>query len=336
MQGLELERCPYGWIARFKAMASPCEVHVAGADQPIAERIAASAANEAWRIERKWSRYRSDNIVHAINSADGRTVRVDDETARMLQYAGELHRLSGGRFDVTSGILRKAWRFDGSDRVPSRAGVRALLDKIGWHRVRFEPPYLTLEPGMEIDFGGIGKEYAVDRAAALVRSIHAHCLINFGGDLLAIGPRADGSPWLVGIEPVYEQSTSPMVAGKLDSAMRATGCEPPVERRQGRCGIRDRIELTVGALATSGDARRFLLKDGKRYGHILDPRTGWPVRGAPSSITVAAPTCTEAGMLATIALLQGARAERFLKRQNVKHWCRRGSESTCGVASIES
>ncbi|HEX6995836.1 MAG TPA: FAD:protein FMN transferase [Gammaproteobacteria bacterium] len=279
-------------------MASPCEVHVAGTDRRTAEHIAAVTANEARRIERKWSRYRDDNIVHAINSAGGRPVRIDDETARMLRYADELNRLSAGRFDVTSGILRKVWRFDGSDRVPSAAAVRALLAKIGWWRVRFEPPYLTLEPGMEIDFGGIGKEYAVDRAAALVRPVHPHCLINFGGDLLALGPRDDGSPWLVGIEPVDGRGH----------------------------GIVDRIELTVGALATSGDARRFLLKDGRRYGHILDPRTGWPVRGAPRSVTVAAPTCTEAGMLATIALLHGARAERFLESQNVKYWCRRGSE----------
>lgn len=302
-------------------MASPCEVHVAGAERRTAERIAALAANEAWRIERKWSRYRDDNVVHAINSAGGRPVRVDDETARMLRYADELYRLSGGRFDVTSGILRKVWRFDGSDRVPSAAAVRALLDKVGWWRVRFEPPYLTLEPGMEIDFGGIGKEYAVDRAAALVRPLHPHCLINFGGDLLALGPRDDGSPWLVGIEPVEEQGAPPLPA-KRGFAVSAAGFERLPAPGRGQAVV-DRIELTVGALATSGDARRFLLKDGRRYGHILDPRTGWPVRGAPRSVTVAAPTCTEAGMLATLALLHGAGAERFLQSQNVKHWCRR-------------
>jgi thiamine biosynthesis lipoprotein len=299
-------------------MASPCEVHVAGADRRTAERVAAAAASEAWRIEQKWSRYRDDNIIHAINSADGRAVRVDDETARMLHYAGELYRLSGGRFDVTSGILRKVWRFDGSDRVPKPAAVRALLDKIGWPRVRFEPPYLTLQPGMEIDFGGIGKEYAVDRAGALVRALHTHSLLNFGGDLLAVGPRPHGRPWLVGIEPPERRDGS----GQSPATRLAPLPEPGVAaRRDGETGI-DTIALTVGALATSGDARRFLLKDGKRYGHILDPRTGWPVQGAPRSVTVAAPTCTEAGMLATIALLHGARAQRFLSSQNVKHWCR--------------
>jgi thiamine biosynthesis lipoprotein len=147
---------------------------------------------------------------------------------------------------------------------------------------------------MEIDLGGIGKEYAVDRAAALVRPLSTKCLLNFGGDLLALGPQGAGAPWRVGIESVTAEAT----AAK-------------------------HIELRVGALATSGDARRFLLKDGQRYGHILDPKTGWPVAGAPRSVTVAAATCTEAGMLATLALLQGADAERFLEAQGVQFWALR-------------
>jgi thiamine biosynthesis lipoprotein len=131
----------------------------------------------------------------------------------------------------------------------------------------------------------------VDRAAELVARFAPHALLNFGGDLRALGTAADGRPWLVGVEA-------------LDAA--AT----PVQR----------IELTRGALATSGDARRFLLKNGKRYSHILDPTTGWPVEGAPRSVTVAAPTCTQAGMLATFALLHGQDAEAFLAAQDVRHW----------------
>jgi len=80
------------------------------------------------------------------------------------------------------------------------------------------------------------------------------------------------------------------------------------------------LELERGALATSGDARRFLQKDGIRYGHILNPRTGWPVRDAPRSVTVAASSCTEAGLLSTLALLHGADAEVFLEQQGVGHW----------------
>ena len=289
-----LSRRGSGWLGTFRAMASPCEVHVDDADLATAERVVALAAAEAQRIEAKLSRYRRGNVIDAINTAEGRPVVVDEETARLLDYAARLYELSGGRFDVTSGVLRRAWRFDGSDAVPAAETVAALLPIVGWDKARWHTPEITLLPGMEIDLGGIGKEYAVDRAAGLVKPLSTKCLLNFGGDLLALGPQAGGAPWRVGIESVTAAAT----AAK-------------------------HIELRVGALATSGDARRFLLKDGKRYGHILDPRTGWPVAGAPRSVTVAAATCTEAGMLATLALLQGADAEGFLEAQGARFWALR-------------
>jgi thiamine biosynthesis lipoprotein len=275
-------------------MASPCEVHVGDVDRETAERVVAVAAAEAERIEAKLSRYRRGNIIDEINTADGRAVVVDDETARLLDYAARLYELSDGKFDVTSGVLRRVWRFDGSDRVPAAEAVAALLPIVGWDKVSWRAPELTLPPGMEIDLGGIGKEYAVDSAASLVRPLSTHCLLNFGGDLLALGPQAGDAPWRVGIESVTHEAT-------------------PARH----------IELTVGALATSGDARRYLCKDGKRYGHVLDPRTGWPVVGAPRSVTVAAATCTQAGMLSTLALLQGPETEAFLEAQGAQFWALR-------------
>jgi FAD:protein FMN transferase len=289
-----LSRRGSGWLGVFQAMASPCEVHVGDADLATADRVVALAAAEAQRIEAKFSRYRSGNVIDTINTAEGRPVIVDDETARLLDYAAQLHELSDGKFDITSGVLRRAWRFDGSDRVPSAEAVAALLPIVGWDKVRWRAPELTLPAGMEIDLGGIGKEYAVDCAAALVRPVSTRCLLNFGGDLLALGPQLGGVPWRVGIESV---SAAGAVARHID--------------------------LTVGALATSGDSRRFLLKDGKRYCHVLDPRSGWPVVGAPRSVTVAAATCTEAGMLATLALLQGTEAEAFLEAQGAQFWALR-------------
>jgi thiamine biosynthesis lipoprotein len=269
-------------------------VHVADADRATAERILALAAGEAARIEAKFSRYRRGNLIDAINTAGGRTVVVDAEMAGLLDYAARLYELSGGLFDVTSGVLRRVWHFDGSDRVPSEHAVAALLPFVGWEKVRWRAPELTLPPGMEIDLGGIGKEYAVDRAAALVQPLSTNCLLNFGGDLLALGPQAGGTPWRVGIESVREPGTAAR-----------------------------HIDLSVGALATSGDARRYLFKDGRRYGHVLDPTTGWPVPDAPRSVTVAAPTCTEAGALATLALLHGSGAETFLAAQGVRFWALR-------------
>lgn len=273
-------------------MASPCEV-LSRSGRAVARAQVEAAAEEAWRVEAKFSRYRTGNIVERINTARGAAVGVDEETAGLLDFATELHRLSEGRFDISSGVLREAWTFDGSDRVPSPGDVERVRARVGWEKAAWERPRLTLPAGMQVDFGGIGKEYAADRAALLAASLGAApCLVNFGGDLVAVGD-PEGAPWHVGVE--------------------AADPDPKTPAR--------RIALARGALATSGDARRYLLKDGVRYGHILDPRTGWPVIGAPRSVTVAAGTCTQAGMLATLAILMGSRAEAFLEHQSVRYWC---------------
>lgn len=144
---------------------------------------------------------------------------------------------------------------------------------------------------MEIDFGGFGKEYAVDRAlegVAAQKSLAV--LVNFGGDLATnCAPRS--GPWQVGVE-------------RPETAHEA----------------RLLLDLTRGALATSGDTRRFLVRDGVRYSHILDVRDGWPVRSAPRSVTVAAGTCVAAGLLATLAMLNGREAEAFLDGAGVRYW----------------
>jgi thiamine biosynthesis lipoprotein len=275
-------------------MASPCELLLEVPSQSLAKSLSEAVATEAWRIEDKFSRYRDGNIVHRINNAGGKPVEVDDETARLLDFAATLYGLSDGLFDITSGVLREAWVFDGSDRVPDRETVSRILERVGWQRADWRAPVLVLQPGMEIDLGGVGKEYAVDRCIGIVASqTNGPVLVNFGGDLAVTGPPASRSAWKVGIE-----------GPRPDSPDRI-------------------VDLRQGALATSGDARRFLLRDGIRYSHILDPGTGWPIANAPNSITVVADTCTQAGMLSTLAMLQGAGAEAFLEQQGVRFWCRR-------------
>jgi len=218
---------------------------------------------------------------------------VDAETAHLLNFAANCFRVSDGLFDITSGVLRRIWRFDGSDNVPTNAQIKSLRQSIGWEKVSWKPPAIVLPAGMEIDLGGLAKEYAVDKALGAVRELTSlPALVNFGGDLRVSGPRAQGKRWKVAIESI---NASGEVAGLL--------------------------ELADGALATSGDARRFLLKDGVRYGHILNPSTGRPVERAPRSVTVAAATCVEAGMIATLAVLQGKGAEAFLEREGVRAWC---------------
>ena len=277
----------------FRAMASPCEVRIETADQALISRVGMAVKAEALRIEHKFSRYRDDNIIHKINTSYGQALEVDEETADLLDYAAQCYELSEGRFDITSGILRRVWRFDGSDNVPSRSEVEKILPLIGWNNLVWERPYLNLRSGMEIDLGGIGKEYAVDKALLIVQAMtDLPAIVNFGGDLRTTGPHVDGSPWQIGLQSV-------------DVETRNEGV----------------LALHGGALATSGDAQRYLLKDGLRYSHILDPRTGWPVKNPPRSVTVSAPTCMEAGILSTLAMLQGEDAEAFLKNEGIRAWC---------------
>ncbi len=292
-----------GWRGGFDAMASPCELLLDGVDEATARRLLALAQAEALRIERTYSRYRDDSVLARLLAGRGGWQTVDDETAQLLDFAEQCHTLSQGLFDITSGVLRRAWRFDGGTQVPAPEAVAALLPRVGWQRLRWERPRLFLPEGMELDFGGIGKEYAVDRVLALLRAeTDTPLLVNFGGDLACSGPRADGSAWQVGIE----QPDAPTTPHTLDG--------PGTPARAAAV-----LQLRQGALATSGDARRFVMHEGRRLGHVLDPRSGWPVAGAPRSVTVAAGRCVEAGMLATMALLQGERAASWLLEAGVPH-----------------
>jgi thiamine biosynthesis lipoprotein len=174
---------------RFTAMASPCEVLVPSMNQHAALAIGAIAAEEAWRVERKYSRYRDDSVTAWIHRNRGTPIEVDEETAALMDFASQCFELSDGLFDITSGVLRRVWRFDGSDRIPEAAAVDELLPLIGFGKLEWEPPRLLLPEGMELDFGGIGKEYAVDRAYEfLAARATTPFLVNFGGDLRANRP----------------------------------------------------------------------------------------------------------------------------------------------------
>lgn len=274
----------------FQAMGTTCRLRLAGCSEVAARSAAEAAIAEVRRIEKKYSRYLDDSIVARINAAagSGRPVEVDDETADLLDFAERLHAASGGLFDITTGVLRRVWDFRAA-RLPTTDAVNAQLACVGWHRVRWERPAITLGcAGMELDFGGFGKEYAADRAGTLLLE-HGipGGLVNLGGDIRVIGPHPDGSPWSLGIAHPREPG-----------AVIAT------------------IALHSGGLATSGDYERFFELDGRRYCHILDPRSGWPVQHW-RSVSVVAPACLAAGALSTIAMLSGAEAHSLLRSQGV-------------------
>ncbi|MEZ4215958.1 MAG: FAD:protein FMN transferase [Myxococcota bacterium] len=279
--------------AAFRAMGSPCEIQVF-ARRPEAARAALVAARaDVELLEARYSRYRPDSIVAAINraAAAGGAVDVDDETATLLDYAQACFAQSDGRFDVTSGVLRRAWRFD-RGALPDAACIEALLPRVGWDRVDWRRPRLAFPvAGMEIDFGGIVKEYAVDRVLAqLLRARGvASAMVNLGGDVAVGGARPDGAPWRIGIRHPRDRD-----------AVLAT------------------VALRAGALATSGDYERCLEVDGVRYGHILDPRSGWPV-ARMASVSVVADLCVVAGSVATIGMLADADGPAWLAASGLAH-----------------
>ncbi len=272
----------HSFAVRFGAMASQCEVQLAARDGTHAQQLAAPAIAEVRRIETAFSRYRDDSIVSRINRAAGLDwVEVDAETDALFNYADALYASSGGLFDITSGVLRRAWDFR-TPRLPAGDALQALRALIGWNRVERTPGRIRLPlAGMEIDFGGFGKEYAADRAASLLGSRCGY--VNLGGDLRVMGPQLDGSPWQIGIQ--HPRQEGQMVAT---------------------------IAIASGALATSGDYERFFELDGKRYCHLLDPRSAYPVAHW-QAVSVLAPLAVAAGSYATIAMLKAGEAIDFLE-----------------------
>ncbi|MGZ4998893.1 MAG: FAD:protein FMN transferase [Methylomonas sp.] len=273
-------------------MGTPCEIQLFANSDVLAKRVADRVIADAHRLEAKYSRYRYDSLLSAINrtAARGGEIVVDAETAGLLNYAATCHEESDGLFDISSGILRRAWRFD-TGQLPEQCQIDALLENVGWHKLRWDNPLLTFPTaGMELDFGGIVKEYAVDRAASLCRSEGIrHGVVNLGGDIKTIGPRPDGRNWRIGI-----------------SHPRKSG------------GILETLSLSHGAVASSGDYERCIVVAGIRYGHVLNPRTGWPVKHL-ATVSVVGDLCVVAGSASTIAMLKEEKGPAWLEATGLPH-----------------
>lgn len=281
------------WLGCFEAMKSPCEVQLECADGDQARRLTELAAAEAWRIEEKFSRFLADSVIGRLNRSRG-WMAVDAETMRLLKLADTCWRLTGGLIDVTIGGVMRLWRFDGRSPPPAAEAVTKALQSVGWENVTLRDGAIRLHRGVQLDFGGIGKEYAVDRVGLMLReSLPAGgILVNFGGDLLAARAKRNGQPWRVGLEAADQ-------AGQAHYG----------------------VSLLTGAIATSGDTKRFAVdSQGKRLGHVLDPRSGWPVPDGPATVTVVGDSATQAGLLATCAMIKGPKAESFLQAEGLNYY----------------
>jgi len=276
----------------FRAMGSPCEVQLYSDDKRHAQCAADKAMADVWRIEARYSRYREDSVLSGINrvAAKGGVVPIDEETAALLHYADTCYQQSKGLFDITSGVLRGAWDFK-SQKIPQKVVIKQLLNGVGWNKVQLSATQIGFKrPGMQLDFGGIGKEYAADRAAVICREQGIeHGLVDLGGDIKIIGPHPDGRPWSVGLR--HPRKPGALLAN---------------------------VNVYAGAVASSGDYERCIVVNGRRYGHVISPKTGWPVNGLVG-VTVLAEQCVIAGSACTIAMLMEKRGKQWLNELGLPH-----------------
>jgi FAD:protein FMN transferase len=286
----------------FKAMGGPCRLRLETEDRVLADLAIAAAVQEVQRLEQKYSRFLPGSLTSAINRAAGAEtpVAIDAETSGLLSFANTVWRESEGLFDLTSGVLRKAWDFT-SGRCPEQSTIDAILPLVAWDEVRWDQNSVYLpKAGMELDFGGCVKEYAADSAAAQLRQHGVMAaLVDLAGDMVAVGTPTGSAGWPIGIR--HPAAKDRAVAELL---------------------------LPEGGLASSGDYERCVVIDGKRFGHILNPHTGWPTQGLVA-VSVLAEQCLVAGSSATIAMLKpAAEALDWLNRLGLP-WLAIDAELAC-------
>jgi len=262
-------------------MATQCEVqYTAPGGDPQASKFEAAAEGWVHAFEAKYSRFQPTSIVSRINDAAGKEwVAVDPETEGLLAMCDTLFFMTRGILDPSALPLIRIWNWKANPPViPDAPTIAAALKLVGWSKVKREPGKVFLpEKGMALDFGGFGKEYAVD-IVSLIAKDHGimNSLVDFGHDLRAAGAPPDRPAWHIGLE-------DPKAPGSIWAS----------------------IGLTRKSIASSGDYIRSFTLSGRRYGHIIDPRTGWPVANGCTQATVIADTCLQAGMLSTSAFIGG-------------------------------
>ena len=265
----------------FFAMGTPCEIQYACADASQAQRFEGAALGWVQTFEAKYSRFRPDSLVSQINAAAGlRWIAIDDETEQLMKLCDSLHFLTRGVLDPTALPLIRIWNFKAEHpAVPTSFEIAQAQHLVGWPKVQRRPGEVFLpEPGMALDFGGFGKEYAVDVVAQLAADHGiSDVLVDFGHDIRVRGKPPGRPAWHVGLE-------DPKLVGSTSGSVAFAGTR---------------------GIASSGDYLRRFVIGGKRFGHIIDPRTGRPVANGCIQATVIANTCLHAGILSTTAFVLG-------------------------------
>jgi FAD:protein FMN transferase len=265
---------------KFHAMGTQCRLKFR-----ITRTSDATAFEEhvlAWvaNFEATYSRFLPDSLISRINANAGAAwVEIDPETEHLFDFCGQLVFTTRGAFDPTALPLIRLWNWKTEPpAIPTAAEIKVAQELVGWSKVQRRPGAVFLpRPGMSIDLGGIGKEFAVDRVLAMAMEHGIQdVLVDFGQDVRVHGQPADKPAWHIG----------------LQDPKNPTRCW---------CGLAVRNH----AVATSGDYIRSFTLNGKRYGHIIDPRSGYPVSNGCLAVSVIAPSCTVAGILSTSAFILG-------------------------------
>jgi len=240
-------------------------------------------------INQSLSTYREDSEINRFGrfARTGEEFPVSRDFLRVMTTAARVFALSAGAWDGTVRPLVDLWGFGPSPPVaepPAPGKVEALLREVGFDRIEIRPGALVKrQASVTLDLSSIAKGYGVDQVAEVVRGQgFSDFLVEIGGEVFGAGSRRDGGPWRVGIN-------RPRVEAAPDEVYRVAA-------------LRD------AAFATSGDYRSFFVRDGVRYSHVLDPRTGRPVANGVVSVSVLAPDCTLADGLATAVMVMGAEA----------------------------
>ena len=275
-----------------RSMGADARLTAWTADEKVARGAFDDAFRELERLESLMSTWRTGSDLVRLNEAAGsQPVKVSQEVFDALRTAREFGDTTSGAFDVTFAALADIWKFDHDqdNKVPSAADIQQRLPLVGYKGLVLDAAARTAylpRAGMRAHLGGIGKGFAVDRVASILRQRGlTSFMIQFGGDMYVAGMPGTRQ-WRVGIQDPR---------GEGDRSFAA-------------------LELTDSAVSTSGDYERFFLKDGVRYHHIIDTRTGQPARGS-RSVTIVARTSTAADALSTGVFVMGPTAGMALIEQ---------------------
>ena len=243
-----------------------------------AEPALDAADDRLAELEQLWSVTDSESDIYAVNHSNGQQISVDPLTAELLSFSLQMAEKTGGSLDPTIYPVLTAWGFTtGKNQIPADSEITALLHNVDYRKVQLTGNDVQLENGMMLDLGAVGKGYAGDLLAQTLKEYGVQsALLDIGGNVQAIGSKTDGSPWRLGLRDPFSEGT---------------------------LGI---LEVSDKAVVTSGNYERYFIgEDGKQYGHIIDPATGYPADSGLLSVTVIAQEGKLCDALSTALFVMG-------------------------------